>query len=243
MGNHDLRDRTGDGAGEVRGGGFPPFAGASLFHDHLLPRLRGQRRRVQGDGARPLWRAAVRGRGADPGLVGSGGTVRARSLLLRFRARPADVLAGAVRPVRRPATAAWSRDRTTPQGRRPQPPGGPGGDPPGEGPLAARPDRALRSLHGRRSGPQCGGQWADPAGGAFRAALRAAGGRRLGRLPRRRRSRLDRTDRRAARDRTAAAGLSGSPLAGGRDRRPPRRHRSSRAGLPRPGDRTFSKPW
>ncbi|MEZ5765214.1 MAG: carbamoyltransferase N-terminal domain-containing protein [Xanthobacteraceae bacterium] len=38
---------------------FPAFARAAVFGLHLLHRLQGQFRRVQGDGPRPLWRAEI----------------------------------------------------------------------------------------------------------------------------------------------------------------------------------------
>ena len=67
--DHGRRRRMGDDVGRARrgqqarnlpGDSLSPFARAALFGVHLLHRLQGQFRRVQGDGARALWRAEIR---------------------------------------------------------------------------------------------------------------------------------------------------------------------------------------
>ena len=56
LGGDGLRQKSGDVPGDL----FPAFARAALFGLHLLHRLQGELRRVQGDGARALWRAEIR---------------------------------------------------------------------------------------------------------------------------------------------------------------------------------------
>ena len=60
MGDDVGRDRRRQQAGDLPGDPFPAFAGPALFGLHLLHRLQGQLRRIQGDGARALWRAEIR---------------------------------------------------------------------------------------------------------------------------------------------------------------------------------------
>ncbi len=153
---------------------------------------------------------------------------------LRGRRMYSDALP---RPLRRAAPASRVGDHPLPPGRGPQPPGGAGGDPAGEGPLAPRAHRPAGPLHGRRRGPQRGGQRPHPAGGPLRAPVRPAGGRRLRRLPRRRRPGPRRADRPAARRRRPAARLPGAGLDRGRDRRAPARRGPAGAGLPGPRGR------
>ena len=52
--------RHGQPALTERGDSFPAFARAAVFRLHLLHRLQGQFRRIQGDGPRALWRAEIR---------------------------------------------------------------------------------------------------------------------------------------------------------------------------------------
>ena len=64
---------------------FPAFARPALFRLHLLHRLQGQFRRIQGHGARAIWRAAVRQ--DDPRRAdrrSRGRLFRARSRLFRL---------------------------------------------------------------------------------------------------------------------------------------------------------------
>ncbi len=56
LGRHRARQRSDDHQGNP----FPAFARPALFGLHLLHRLQGQFRRVQGDGARALRRAEIR---------------------------------------------------------------------------------------------------------------------------------------------------------------------------------------
>ena len=59
MVHHVGRCRPRQRAHDAQGAAFPAFARAALFGLHLLHRVQGQFRRVQGDGARALWRAEI----------------------------------------------------------------------------------------------------------------------------------------------------------------------------------------
>ena len=59
VGDHVGRLRTRQSSGDAQGTAFPAFARAALFGIHLLHRLQGQLRRIQGDGACALRRAEI----------------------------------------------------------------------------------------------------------------------------------------------------------------------------------------
>ena len=91
---------------------FPHSLGPALQRHHLLSRLRGQRRRVQGDGPRALRRAAPsRRRCARWSRDGPGGSIPARPRLLRFR----RAAGGCTRRARWPSCSA--RRRAAPRRR------------------------------------------------------------------------------------------------------------------------------
>ena len=222
-----------------RGDPLPALARAALLRLHRVPRLRGQRGRVQGDGHGALRRAAVRRPrvAAHPG--GGRRQLRARHELLRVPPLDgADVqrpVRGAVRRAAGPRRALLhGRERLPvvlraasrgPRGaggaepvlRRPrrQHPGGDRGDRPADGAVRPPPDGPAAPLHGRRRGAQQRGQRAHPPRGAVRGALRPAGGGRLGRRAGRGALGVPRGPRPAARVRDGAR-RTGARSTGGR---------------------------
>ena len=74
----------------LQGNPFPAFARAALFRLHLLHRLQGQFRRIQGDGPGALWRAEIcQTDPRPPDRPEAGRLVPAQSGLFRLLHRPA----------------------------------------------------------------------------------------------------------------------------------------------------------
>ncbi len=98
---------------------FPSSLGLLYSTLDLLSGLRGQRRGVQGDGARSLRRAALRRPGAGPGEPGRGRPVPPQPRVLRLPAARPDVLGSPDRALRsarpgRPSRSSWPSITTSP---------------------------------------------------------------------------------------------------------------------------------
>ncbi len=105
-------DRARQRTHDRQGNPFSAFARPALFGLHLLHRLQGQFRRVQGHGARALWRAEIRAdhfRQSD--RPESRRLVPAQSRLFRLLHRPDHDQCEVRRAVRRPAAQAGSLAR------------------------------------------------------------------------------------------------------------------------------------
>ena len=224
MDDRHHRGRARHRAHAAGGDPVPALAGAPLQRLHRVPRLRGQRGRVQGHGHGALRGAAARRPRveADPG--GGRRRLRARHELLRVP--PVDG-AHVQRPVRRAVRRAarpvgavlHGRQRVPLVLRPPRPgprgaggaepvlrrprgehPGGHRGGHPPDGAARAPPDGPAAPLHGRRRRAQQRGQRPHPPGRPVRGGVRPARGGRLGRRARRGALGLPRGARPAARD-------------------------------------------
>ena len=95
----------------VQGDPLPAQPGAALLRVHLLPRLQGQQRRVQGDGARALRQAGpLRAHHEGHGPPERGRLVQAQHEVLLVRLRAAHDQRGLRRVLRRPAAQARDLD-------------------------------------------------------------------------------------------------------------------------------------
>ena len=231
VGDRVLRPGGGRAHRAVRRGAVPRLAGAALQRDHLLPRLRRQRRRIQGHGARALRQAALRGQGAPPDRRRGRRPVPPRPPLLRLPRRQPDVLGEAVPAVRQASARAGVRSLHVRQGRRAQRAGGAGGDPAREGDLPPPPRPQREPLSRGRGGPQLRGRREDRPGGPVPERVRPA--------------RVQRRGQRARRGRAVARAPNG-PAAGGAPPSPRlpragvrgRRDRASARARARPVSRT-----
>ena len=127
--HHGRRRRMGDDLGRGRarqrahdrqGNPLPAFARPALFGLHLLHRLQGQFRRVQGHGARALWRAGIRAddlRQSD--RPESRRHVPAQSRLFQLLHRPDHDQRAVRRAVRRAAAQAGGVADPAPHGSWP----------------------------------------------------------------------------------------------------------------------------
>src|SRR5581483_906352 len=134
LGGHRSRQPARRGQGTA----FSAFAGPALFCLHLLYRLHGQFRRVQGDGPGALWRAEIcRPHPQASHRSERGRHVPHRSVILRLLHRPDDDERQIRRLVRRAAPRSGDRQaHSAPHGSRRVDSGRDGGDRAASHPLA-----------------------------------------------------------------------------------------------------------
>ena len=202
---HGRRRRMGDDvaglgpgqqARDAEGDPLPALARAALFGVHLLHRLQGQFRRVQGHGAGALWRAEVQG--PDPGQdrrPQGGRHLPPRPAVLRLLHRSAHDEREVRRAVRRQGAQARGAADPASHGSRGVGAGRHRGDRDPAGALGEEGDRGEEHLPGRRRGAELRRQRQAAAREPVRRHLGAAGGRRCRRRGRRGLRRLPRLSR------------------------------------------------
>ena len=178
MGDDVRRDREGEPPRGVQGDPLPAFARSAVFGVHLLHRIQGQFRRVQGHGARALWGAEVRGQDLRaPDRRQGRRIVPAGSVVLRLLHRPDHDQREVRRPVRRPSAQAGRVADAASYGPGGIDPGGDRGGRAADDAVAAQGDRHPQPLPGGRGGAQLRGQRQGAARRAVRADLDPACGR------------------------------------------------------------------
>ncbi len=192
--DHRRRGRMGDGhtgsrtrqrIRAVQGDPIPPLPRSALQRLHLLPRLQGQQRRVQGDGRRTLRRAEVlRDDPRAPGRPPGGRLLQAEHEVLRLPLRPHHDQPALREAVRSSAARARIPDGGLPLGHGGERAEGHRGDRSANRPGPPRAHRAPEPLHGGRCRTQLRGQWAHHPGKPLRAAVGTARSGRCGRSAR-----------------------------------------------------------
>ena len=173
----DLRSRQRFVDRPVQRDPLPAFARAALYRVHLVPRLQGEQRRVQGHGL-----GALRGAAFREGSPRAHRRRRRRQLpsehgVFRLPLRVADD-DGALPPALRRATArSRGTARAATQGPRGEHPSGDRRRHAEDGAPSPSRDGAAEPLHGRRRRAQLRRQWTDRPRGALSGHLRAARGR------------------------------------------------------------------
>ena len=158
---------------------LPALARHAVLGVHLLHRVQGQLRRVQGDGSRPVRRAPLRRPDPRPaGRAARRRLLQARHAVLRLPARADDDERRVRRALRRAGARAGDAGHAARDGPRGVGAGGDGGGGAAHG--APRPprDRHAQPLPRRRRGSQLRRQRAAAARGTVRAPLGTAGGGR-----------------------------------------------------------------
>ena len=198
MGDDVGGDRRRQQAGNLPGNPFPAFAGPALFGGDLLHRLQGQLRRIQGDGARPLWRVEIRKtHPGSPHRLEGGWLVPPRPLLFRLLHR----LHHDQRTLRKAVRPAGARPRSVadavPHGRRGLDAGGAGRSRAPDDAQPCETDRIAQPVPRRRCRAQLRRQRKSAARRVFRQHLDPAGRGRRRRRGGRRPLRLSRLCRQA----------------------------------------------
>ena len=230
MGDNDRRGRPGKGSQCPEGDPFSALDRAALLGVHLLHRLPGQQRRIQGDGAGPLWRAALQGADSRQDRRSEGRRlVPPEHGVFQLHHRPDDDQRPLRRAVRRARPQAGHRAADpVPHGYCRLGSGGDRGDHPAPDAVGGGGIRDPEPVPGRRRGAELRRQRQDSPRRRVREHLDPARRRRCRRRGRRGACRL------ACRAGPGAAGpaagrdeggLSGSELQPGGDRPGPCRRR------------------
>ena len=155
MGDHVARLGPGQQARDAEGAPLPAFARPALFGLHLLHRLQGQLRRVQGHGPGALRRAEVQGPDPRQDRRPQGRRhLPPRPDLFRLLHRPAHDERQVRRAVRRQGAQARGAADPAPHGSRGLGPGRHRGDRAAAGALGEEGDRRQEHLPGRRRGAE-----------------------------------------------------------------------------------------
>ena len=191
MGDHVGGGRQRQPPRNLPGDSFSAFARPALFGVHLLHRLQGQLRRIQGDGAGALRRAAIRETHSRPSDRSEAGRlVPARHVLFRLLHRLDDDQRPVRRIVRRAGAQPGSAADAVSHGRRGLDPGGAGRSGAAADAQPRQADRIEKPLPRRRRGAELRRQRQGAARRPFREHLDPAGGRRCRRRGRRGAGRL-----------------------------------------------------
>ena len=179
MDHHVARARPGREPRDSPGDPLPAFDRPALLRLHLLHRLQGELRRVQGDGPRALWHTAVRANHPrSPHRPEARRNVPAGSALFQLLHRP-DHDERALRcAVRRAAAQPGKPSHAARHGPCRVDPGGDRRSRDAARAQHPRRDRGPQSLPGRRRGAELRRQRQDSGGKAVRPHLDPAGGRR-----------------------------------------------------------------